>query len=198
MRIVKIPECEYEFFVKIRDVILDHVPFSIINDIYHEKRKTAYFYFWDSDYIPIQLHPFIMQPPANWEPMEEQMKALEKMLGWGPDKEPRGMEQTKREAAHIQGMLAETWLAGMQEKWAAELKEWQRLEDPNMVEMINAFLADLGFKEDEESRLPYPMKAIPDDLKDEAFEKEIKKLPKVMQEKLRQHRKERREGKKDE
>jgi len=82
---VKIPGCSYELFEKIRDVILDHVPFAMINDIYHKKRETAYFYFWDSDYIPFQLHPFIVQPPMDREPMEEQMKALEKTLGWIED-----------------------------------------------------------------------------------------------------------------
>lgn len=82
MRLVKIPECPYELFEKIRDIILDHVPFSMLNDIYHKKRQTAYFYFWDSDYIPFQLKPFIVQPPADREPMEKQMKALEEELGF--------------------------------------------------------------------------------------------------------------------
>ena len=76
MRMVKLTECSYELFEQLRDVILDHVPFAMINDIYHKKRETAYFYFWDSDYIPKQLHPFIVQPPADREPMEKQMEAL--------------------------------------------------------------------------------------------------------------------------
>lgn len=85
MRMVRIPEISYEDFNAIRDVLLDNVPFALINDIYHSKQETAYFYFWDSDYIPDVLRPFIVQPPADREPMAKQFRELTevcKKLGW--------------------------------------------------------------------------------------------------------------------
>ena len=80
MRMLKIPDLEYEEFVAIRDVILDNVPFAMINEIYHGKRKTGYFYFWDSDYIPMKLRKFILQPPADREPMEKQLNELTELM----------------------------------------------------------------------------------------------------------------------
>lgn len=65
MRIIKIPNCPYPTFDEIRDEILSKVPFALINDVYHQKAEIAYFYFWDSDYIPDELKRFIMQPPLE-------------------------------------------------------------------------------------------------------------------------------------
>ena len=80
MRMLKIPNLEYKEFEAIRDVILDNVPFAMINEIYHSKRKTGYFYFWDSDYIPTVLRRYILQPPADREPMDKQLNELTELM----------------------------------------------------------------------------------------------------------------------
>ena len=77
MRLVKIPECTYEQYTKIRDTIMDIIPFAIINQDYSLKSKTAIFNFWDSDYIPQDLKKYIVQPPLsreNKELLKEKLK----------------------------------------------------------------------------------------------------------------------------
>lgn len=69
MRIVKIM-CSYELYERICDILYTHIPFSIINDKYHAKRQWAFFYFWDSDYIPTALLPFVIQPPFDKESID--------------------------------------------------------------------------------------------------------------------------------
>ena len=66
-RLVKIPDCTYEVFAKIRGALLDHAPWAIRNDIYETETNTAYIFFEDSAYIPFRLKPFILSPPFDQE-----------------------------------------------------------------------------------------------------------------------------------
>lgn len=70
MRLVKIPNCSYDQFEKIRDAIYEVIPFAIINEGYSRKLNVAIFNFWDSDYIPELLKQHIVQPPLSRENIE--------------------------------------------------------------------------------------------------------------------------------
>lgn len=85
MRLVRIPNLKYETFTALREAILTHVPFALINDVYDSTIEdgTGYLYFWDSDYVPKPLKPFIVQPPAAREPIDEMTQAI--MTVWHMD-----------------------------------------------------------------------------------------------------------------
>jgi len=67
MRLVKIPKLEYSSFEKLRDAIDSIIPFAVIDIRYSPKLKVGIFNFWDSDYIPEEMKPFIVQPPLSRE-----------------------------------------------------------------------------------------------------------------------------------
>lgn len=67
MRIIELGNIEYKEYEQICDEIYEQVPFAIINDKYRSNVKKAYFYFWDSDYIPEALMKYRLQPPAEPE-----------------------------------------------------------------------------------------------------------------------------------
>jgi len=67
MRLIKIENCEYETYNKIRNAIMSVIPFAIINQDYSKDLKTAIFNFWDVEYIPEDLKKYIMQPPLSRE-----------------------------------------------------------------------------------------------------------------------------------
>ena len=67
MRLVKIPHCEYARFEQIRDAIDSVIPFAVIDIRYSPKLKQAIINFWDSDYIPEEMKPYIVQPPLSRE-----------------------------------------------------------------------------------------------------------------------------------
>lgn len=79
MRTIKIPNCSYEKYSKIRDIIIRIVPFSIINDMYSKEEQIGAFNFWDSDYIPENLAKYIVQPPLHRERKDEMVAALAKL-----------------------------------------------------------------------------------------------------------------------
>jgi hypothetical protein len=74
MRLVRIPNLEYEDYERLRDAMFDVIPFAIICPEYSKKLKTGFFNFWDSDYIPDELQKFIVQPPLSRE-NKDKMKA---------------------------------------------------------------------------------------------------------------------------
>jgi hypothetical protein len=76
MRTVKLTDCSYEKFNKIRDVIYNNIPFALIHIGYSPELKVAIFNFWDSDYIPAEMTPFIMQPPVSRENKQKMSDAL--------------------------------------------------------------------------------------------------------------------------
>lgn len=93
MRLLKIPNLDYAGFEAIRWAIYKHIPFAIINDTYLAKQKIGYFNFWDTEYIPLKLKPFIVQPPASREPVDkllaEMTEVFDKIYAPEPDaKEP--------------------------------------------------------------------------------------------------------------
>lgn len=67
MRLIKIEDCSYEKYSRIADAIYSVIPFALINDAYRKELKTAYFNFWDVEYIPESLRKYIMQPPLSRE-----------------------------------------------------------------------------------------------------------------------------------
>jgi len=67
MRLCKISNLEYPDFEKIRDVLYANIPFAVIHVGYSPKLKVGIFNFWDSDYIPDEMKPNIMQPPLSRE-----------------------------------------------------------------------------------------------------------------------------------
>lgn len=78
MKTIKIKDCSYEKFEAVRDIIYEYIPFSIVHLGYSKKLKLAIFNFWDSDYIPDRLHPYIM--PLNQALLARLNKELEKVL----------------------------------------------------------------------------------------------------------------------
>ena len=62
MRMVKFEDCEYEDFYKKRLLILRDIPYALLNAEYLKEDKIAYFYFWDSDYVPEAWKPWIVRP----------------------------------------------------------------------------------------------------------------------------------------
>lgn len=67
MRLIKIPDLEYEQYEKIRDAIYSVIPFALLNQQYSKKLKTGFFNFWDVAYIPDELKKYIVQPPLSRE-----------------------------------------------------------------------------------------------------------------------------------
>jgi len=76
MRMIKIPLLSYEEYERIRNILYDEIPFALINQQYIAKTHTAYFYFWDSDYIPDALKSRIVQPPRSREDKDRLHKRL--------------------------------------------------------------------------------------------------------------------------
>jgi len=76
MRLVKIENCSYEKYNAIRNAIYQNIPFALINNEYSKELRTAYFNFWDSDYIPEQLRKHIVQPPADRENTEKMLQEI--------------------------------------------------------------------------------------------------------------------------
>ena len=85
MRLIVIPECSYEKYEAIRDTILEHIPFAILNDQYSSKKNTATFYFWGLEYIPPELQVFIKQPPVNRENWGKLRSELSNLFPSAPD-----------------------------------------------------------------------------------------------------------------
>lgn len=67
MRLIEIPNCDYQTFYAIRLEILRKVPHSLLNSEYLKEDSIAYFYLWDSDYIPEVLMKYRVQPPHEKE-----------------------------------------------------------------------------------------------------------------------------------
>jgi len=76
MRLVKIPNCSYEMYEKMRDAIDTVIPFAVIDIRYDPKPKIAIVNFWDSDYIPEEMKKFIVQPPLSRENREKLTQLL--------------------------------------------------------------------------------------------------------------------------
>ena len=76
MRLVKIPDMEYDAFVKVRDAILDNIPWAIMRESYLAHKKEGQFYFWDTDYIPPFMEPYIVVPPKHRENIEKLQKDI--------------------------------------------------------------------------------------------------------------------------
>lgn len=79
MRLVKI-ECTYDIFVKIRNAIDKNIPFAVIDIRYNPDLKYTIINFWDSDYIPEELIPFIVQPPLSRENREKMTHELKNIF----------------------------------------------------------------------------------------------------------------------
>lgn len=76
MRLVLIPNCEYSKFESIRDIIVDNIPFCLLDSGYSKNLKKAWFNFWDVEYIPMNLRDYILQPPASRENVERLLSEL--------------------------------------------------------------------------------------------------------------------------
>lgn len=80
MRLVKLQPCTYSQYETIRDVIYRNIPFAVINIDFSAAEEMAIFNFWDSDYIPDELKPFIMQPPLSRENKAKMSKELSEVI----------------------------------------------------------------------------------------------------------------------
>lgn len=80
MRLIKIPNCSYEQFVKIRNVIDKNIPFAVIDIRYNPDLKLGIFNFWDSDYIVDELKQYIVQPPLSRENKEKMSLELAEVV----------------------------------------------------------------------------------------------------------------------
>ena len=191
-RLVKIPECAYEVYAKIRGAILDHAPWALRNDIYEKETKTAFFFFEDSDYISFRLQPFIINPPFDKQRMnaalanvDAELELIQQSLGW-----------VKTPFSLIPGSLIE--------KWSKALKTAQHEGDDNVIHTIHEFLADLGVEESKQyladlmgSGITHSeLIAIANVESDEEYEQSIKDLPEEIKAKLREWRAKKKEEKK--
>jgi hypothetical protein len=59
--------CTYAQFEQLRDAIYKTIPFAVIHVGYSPKLGVGIFNFWDSDYIPDELKPYILQSPLSRE-----------------------------------------------------------------------------------------------------------------------------------
>lgn len=85
MRLVWIPNLEYEQYSQIFDAIIQHIkkggiPFALLNQGYSARLKVGFFNFWDSDYIPENLKKFILQPPRSREDKEKLVNQLNEVI----------------------------------------------------------------------------------------------------------------------
>lgn len=71
MRLVEIPNLEYKTFEKIRDAIYRNESYAVIHIGYSPGNKLGIFNFWDSDYIPDELKPFVKIIPGSREKMQK-------------------------------------------------------------------------------------------------------------------------------
>ena len=67
MRTVRIEKLEYAEYGEIMDSITETIPVALLNQYYSARLHTGFFSFWDSDYIPDEMKPFILQPPVARE-----------------------------------------------------------------------------------------------------------------------------------
>jgi hypothetical protein len=79
MRLVQL-KCTYEQFEAIRDCIFANVPFAIVETQYSKNLGKGYFNFWDTDYIPDELVPYIVQPPLSRENKAKMTQALAEVM----------------------------------------------------------------------------------------------------------------------
>ncbi len=61
---IVIPEIDYETYNALCEELFDKVGYAILNDKYLSKKKIATIQFHDSRYIPNELKPFMIAPPA--------------------------------------------------------------------------------------------------------------------------------------
>lgn len=80
MRMLEIPDMEYEKFRAVADAILEVIPFSLVNLEYSKKLKTGFFYFWDVSYIPDSLIKYAKFPPKTHENVELLHKKIEEVM----------------------------------------------------------------------------------------------------------------------
>jgi len=80
MRMLEIPNLEYDKFRAMADAILEVIPFSLVNLEYSAKHKTGYFYFWDVSYIPESLIKFAKFPPKTHENVELLHQKIEEIM----------------------------------------------------------------------------------------------------------------------
>ncbi|MCK5161944.1 MAG: hypothetical protein KAQ99_10250 [Candidatus Aureabacteria bacterium] len=106
MRTVKIPECPYKLFENIRDILLETAPWATLKESYSTQLHLAVFTFNDTRYIPEDLKPFMIEPPADMDSINEKMQFqcagqleeitkrmtssgyISTIAGYGGDKEP--------------------------------------------------------------------------------------------------------------
>jgi len=65
MRLVEVPNCEYDLFSRYRDKLWTESDskVGIFGAEYSKELKIARFWFWDSRYIPKYLERYILEPP---------------------------------------------------------------------------------------------------------------------------------------
>lgn len=80
MRLVKIENCSYIKYSKIRDAIFETIPYSLFNQGYSPGLQLGIFNFWDLTYIPEDLIQFIVQPPVSRENVELLHKKISEAL----------------------------------------------------------------------------------------------------------------------
>lgn len=80
MRLLEIPNMEYEKYRAFLDSILEKIPFALLNSEFSKKLGKGFFYFWDLSYIPENLRQFALFPPKTHENVEELHKALEEIM----------------------------------------------------------------------------------------------------------------------
>lgn len=185
-RLIKIEECAYDLFENVRSILLDYVPFAIINDVYH--RGTAYFLFFDSSYIPFNLHPFIVAPPFDKEAMEKALGTLDPLLGWGEPPKEKEVDVSPLEATI--------------EKWRVNAEAAYSQGENDVGTTIIEFLADLGDQDAKETLVRLGKKVqeaestlriipmvepytIPYTETEQELEEYLKDLPEELQEALR-------------
>ena len=67
MELVEIHNCDYQTFSAIRREIRFKVSYALISSDYLPEDQKAYFYFWDSRYIPDELMPYRIRSPFEKE-----------------------------------------------------------------------------------------------------------------------------------
>jgi len=81
VRLVKIPNLNYQDFQLVRNMLYASIPYALISNTFCE--NAGFFQFWDESYIPAELHKYILSPvnPTLLSNLNSQLKPIISSLG---------------------------------------------------------------------------------------------------------------------
>jgi len=62
---IRLYNLKYDVWARIRDAILETIPFALMDSMYSRELEAGSFQFWDSGYVPDILKKFALGIPGN-------------------------------------------------------------------------------------------------------------------------------------